>query len=125
MYARLFLPAKLARRTMALTHRLFGIRSCNEVITGKRGRPCLEDHIHRCIARSVETHPHGKRVYTGRAVEDTRLFLEGRTQELAGDLRRRMAEAAAAERFEQAGQLRDAMRTVQTLVDRHQKMAAP
>ena len=36
-----------------------------------------------------------------------------------------MAEAAAAERFEQAGQLRDAMRTVQTLVDRHQKMAAP
>src|SRR4026207_2489821 len=27
-----FLPAKLARRTMGLSHRLFGIRSCNEVI---------------------------------------------------------------------------------------------
>src|ERR671919_2084878 len=26
-----FLPAKLARRTMSLTHRVFGIRSCNEV----------------------------------------------------------------------------------------------
>src|ERR671911_3192450 len=26
-----FLPAKLARRTMALTHKMFGIRSCNEV----------------------------------------------------------------------------------------------
>ena len=35
-YAGPFMPAKLARRTMALTHRLFGIRSCNEVITGDR-----------------------------------------------------------------------------------------
>jgi excinuclease ABC subunit C len=123
VYAGPFLPAKLARRTMALTHRLFGIRSCNEVITGKRGRPCLEYDIHRCIAPCVDTIC--SEAEYGRAVEDTRLFLEGRTEELADDLRMRMAEAAAAERFEQAGQLRDAMRTVQTLVDRHQKMAAP
>ena len=39
---------------MALTHRLFGIRSCNEVITGKRGRPCLEYDIKRCIAPCVD-----------------------------------------------------------------------
>ncbi len=54
-YAGPFLPARFARRTMALTHRLFGIRSCNEVITGKRGRPCLEYDIGRCIAPCVET----------------------------------------------------------------------
>ena len=106
VYAGPFLPAKLARRTMALTHRLFGIRSCNEVITGKRGRPCLEYDIQRCIAPCVDTIC--SEAEYGRAVEDTRLFLEGRTEELAGDLRARMAEAAAAERFEQAGQLRDA-----------------
>ena len=53
-YAGPFLPAKLARRTMALTHRLFGIRSCNEVITGKRGRPCLEYDIKRCLAPCVD-----------------------------------------------------------------------
>src|ERR671938_878288 len=35
-YAGPFLPAKLARRTMTLSHRLFGIRSCNEQITGTR-----------------------------------------------------------------------------------------
>src|SRR5213083_1796651 len=35
-YAGPFLPAKLARRTMTIAHRLFGIRSCNEVITGGR-----------------------------------------------------------------------------------------
>jgi excinuclease ABC subunit C len=122
-YAGPFLPAKLARRTMALTHRLFGIRSCNEVITGKRGRPCLEYDIHRCIAPCVDTIC-GEQEYR-RAVEDTRLFLEGRTDELVDDLGARMREAAGAERFEQAAQLRDAMRTVQALGDRHQKMAAP
>src|SRR5919109_5109271 len=53
-YAGPFLPAKIARRTMTLTHRLFGIRSCNEVITGKRGRPCLEYDIKRCIAPCVD-----------------------------------------------------------------------
>src|SRR5262252_3695019 len=52
-YAGPFLPAKFARKTMSLTHRLFGIRSCNEVITGQRGRPCLEYDIKRCIAPCV------------------------------------------------------------------------
>src|ERR671939_1454338 len=52
-YAGPFLPAKLGRRTMELTHRLFGIRSCNEVITGERARPCLEYDIKRCIAPCV------------------------------------------------------------------------
>src|SRR5919197_3865918 len=52
-YAGPFLPASLGRRTMSLTHRLFGIRSCNEIITGERGRPCLEFDIRRCIAPCV------------------------------------------------------------------------
>jgi excinuclease ABC subunit C len=51
------------------------------------------------------------------------MFLEGRTDELAGTLARRMSEAAAAEQFERAAQLRDALRTVQTLSARQQKMA--
>ena len=54
-YAGPFMPARFARKTMALTHRLFGIRSCNEIITGKRGRPCLEYDIKRCIAPCVDT----------------------------------------------------------------------
>ena len=41
VYAGPFLPAKFARRTMNLTHKVFGIRSCNEVITGQRQRPCV------------------------------------------------------------------------------------
>jgi excinuclease ABC subunit C len=120
-YAGPFLPAKLARRTMALSHRLFGIRSCNEVITGKRGRPCLEYDIKRCIAPCVAEVCSEERY--GEAVASTRLLLEGRTDELIETLRDRMLVAAEGERFEEAAQLRDAMRTVQILRDRQQKVA--
>jgi excinuclease ABC subunit C len=120
-YAGPFMPAHFARRTMSLTHRLFGIRSCNEIITGKRGRPCLEYDIKRCIAPCVDAICSAEDY--GRAVGMTQLFLEGRNDELLRTLRGRMNDAAAAERFEEAAQLRDAMRTVQTLHDRQQKMA--
>src|SRR3989475_5598690 len=120
-YAGPFLPATFARKTMALTHRLFGIRSCNEVITGKRGRPCLEYDIKRCIAPCVDAICTAEEY--GRAVTLTQLFLEGKNEELVKTLKGRMVDAADGERFEEAAQLRDAMRTVQTLHDRQQKMA--
>ncbi len=120
-YAGPFLPAKLARRTMGLAHRLFGIRSCNEVITGQRGRPCLEYDIKRCIAPCVASICSPAEY--GAAVGSARLLLEGRTDELAGTLREEMATAAAGEHFERAAQLRDALRTVETLRDRQQKVA--
>src|SRR4051794_916279 len=86
-YAGPFLPAKLARRTMTIAHRLFGIRSCNEVITGGRARPCLEYDIKRCIAPCVSEICSPEQY--GVAVTNTRLLLEGRTDELAGTLRDR------------------------------------
>ena len=120
-YAGPFLPAYFARKTMALTHRLFGIRSCNEVITGRRDRPCLEYDIKRCIAPCVETICSAEEY--GHAVRLTELFLGGKNDELTTTLTARMHDAASSERFEEAAQLRDAVRTVQTLHDRRQKMA--
>ncbi len=122
-YAGPFLPAKLARRTMGLAHRLFGIRSCNEVITGERGRPCLEYDIKRCIAPCVAEICSEERY--GVAVANTKLLLEGRDDELLVTLRDRMTDAADAERYEEAAQMRDALRTVQLLRDRQQKVATP
>ena len=123
LYAGPFLPASLARRTIALGHKLFGLRSCNEVITGTRPRPCLEYDIKRCLAPCVASIC-GPGEYA-RAVGDMRLLLEGRVDELARDLERRMREAADAQRFEEAAQHRDAMRTVQAVGARQQKMATP
>src|ERR671936_1418017 len=73
-YAGPFLPATFARKTMALTHKLFGIRSCNEVITGKRPRPCLEYDIKRCLAPCVAEICSAEQY--GVAVANTKLLLE-------------------------------------------------
>ena len=121
-YAGPFLPATLARKTMSLTHKLFGIRSCNEVINGRRGRACLEYDIKRCVAPCVESLCTPEQY--AEAVEHTRLFLEGRNDELIADLKRRMAEASDDLRYEEAAQTRDAIRTVETLRDRQQKMSS-
>jgi len=120
-YAGPFLPAKLARRTMGLAHRLFGIRSCNEVITGQRGRPCLEYDIKRCIAPCVAQICSQEQY--GVAVANAKLLLEGRNEELIDTLHERMVDASEQQRFEEAAQLRDALRTVQILRDRQQKVA--
>ena len=121
VYAGPFMPAAFARKTMSLTHRLFGIRSCNEVITGQRDRPCLEYDIKRCVAPCVSEVCSPEQY--AESVEQTRLFLEGRTDEVVASLRRQMQEASDGERYERAAQCRDAMRTVETLRDRQQKMA--
>ena len=120
-YAGPFLPAKIARRTMGLAHRVFGIRSCNEVITGERGRPCLEYDIKRCIAPCVRAICTQEQY--GVAVANARLLLEGRNDELIDTLRQRMVQASEDQRFEEAAQLRDSLRTVQILRDRQQKVA--
>ena len=121
VYAGPFMPAAFARRTMSLTHRLFGIRSCNEVITGRRDRPCLEYDIQRCAAPCVSEICSPEQY--AESVAQTRLFLEGRTDEVIAGLRRQMREASDDERYERAAQCRDAVRTVETLRDRQQKMA--
>src|SRR6202008_3259819 len=120
-YAGPFLPAKLARRTMGLSHRLCGIRSCNEVITGQRGRPCLEYDIKRCIAPCVAGICRQEQY--GVAAANAKLLLERRNDDLIDTLRERMVDASEAQRFEEAAQLRDALRTVQILRDRQQKVA--
>src|SRR5438132_278157 len=103
-YAGPFLPARFARKTMALSHRLFGIRSCNEAINGKRGRPCLEYDIKRCIAPCVDAIC-SQEEYTG-AVKLTELFLAGKNDELVRTLNARMLDASVGERYEEAAHLR-------------------
>jgi len=123
VYAGPFMPASLARQTMALTHRLFGIRSCNEIIDGNRERPCLEYDIKRCVAPCVSSICTLEQYQ--QSVGQARLLLEGRQDELVGQLQAEMVDAAVDERFERAAFLRDAIRTLETLQARQQKMATP
>ncbi|MEO8480901.1 MAG: excinuclease ABC subunit UvrC [Acidobacteriota bacterium] len=123
VYAGPFMPASVARRTMSLAHRLFGIRSCNEIIDGKRGRPCLEYDIKRCLAPCVDTICTLER-YRG-AVDQAQLLIEGRQDELVDRLQEEMVDAAAEEQFERAASLRDAIRTIGKVQDRRNNVETP
>jgi excinuclease ABC subunit C len=108
-----YIPAKLGRRTASLTHKLFGVRSCKEVLNGRRPRPCLQYQIHRCLAPCVASICSLERYR--QAAQDAKLFLEGRTEEVVRRLRGEMERAAAFDRFEEAASLRDQVRTLERL----------
>ncbi len=108
-----YIPASLGRKTARVVHRAFGVRSCKELLNGRRPRPCLQYQIKRCVAPCVAEICSRERYQ--RACEDAGLFLEGRTDEVLGRLETQMAEAATGERFEEAASLRDQLRALERL----------
>jgi excinuclease ABC subunit C len=108
-----YIPASMGRRTAAVVHKVFGIRSCKETLNGRRPRPCLQFQIHRCLAPCVVEICTPERYR--QSAEDARLFLEGRTEEVLRRLEAQMDAAAAEDRFEEAATLRDQIRTLERL----------
>jgi excinuclease ABC subunit C len=108
-----YIPALLGRKTAGMVHKLFGVRSCKEVLNGRRPRPCLQYQIGRCLAPCVAEIASLERYR--QACEDARLFLEGRTEEVVRRLRAAMDRAAAEDRFEEAASLRDQVRALDRL----------
>jgi excinuclease ABC subunit C len=113
VYGGPYIPASLARKTASLTRKLFGIRSCKETLNGRRPRPCLQYQIKRCLAPCVSEVCSLDRYR--QSVEDARLFLEGRTEEVVRRLRSEMEEASGGDRFEEAASLRDQVRALERL----------
>ena len=95
-----YIPASMGRRTSGLIHKVFGIRSCKETLNGRRARPCLQHQIGRCLAPCVVEVCAPERYR--QAVDDARLFLEGRTDEVVKRLKSQMEAAASVDRFEAA-----------------------
>jgi excinuclease ABC subunit C len=106
-----FLPASVAHRSLKMIPRFFQVATCNEVFDGKR-RPCLYWHLDQCLAPCA-----GKttREEYRAAVDDARLFLEGRHKDLEASLRARMREASDRQAYERAARYRDTLRTVERL----------
>jgi excinuclease ABC subunit C len=116
-----FLPGGLARRAIKLVQKLFQVRVCSIPIDGGLARPCLYHPMRRCLGPCVAGLTTEEEYRE--AVEQARLFLSGRHEELARRLRREMAEASQALEFERAAALRDALQEVQEVVGR-QKLAS-
>ncbi len=108
-----YIPASLSRKTATVVRRVFGVRSCKEELDGHRERPCLQYQIKRCLAPCVAEVCSLDRYR--RSCEDARLFLEGRSDEVARRLKDEMEGAARSERYEEAASLRDQLRALERL----------
>jgi excinuclease ABC subunit C len=111
-----FLPAGLARKAIKLVQKLFGLRVCRIEIDGKLPRPCLYYDMHRCLGPCVDGLTTREQYQA--AVEQARLFLSGRGEQLVKRLRREMEEAAERLEFEHAARLRDAISEVESIAQR-------
>ncbi|WP_176066219.1 excinuclease ABC subunit UvrC [Anaeromyxobacter diazotrophicus] len=122
--ARYFGPyssASSIRETLRVVNRWFQLRTCSDHVFDHRKRPCILYQIHRCPAPCVYEVPAEE---YGRSVEDAVEFLEGREGELAGRLRARMEEAAAALRFEEAARARDQLVAVERSLEKQRVLMA-
>jgi excinuclease ABC subunit C len=117
-----YFPANLAYRIVDLIHRNFLVPSCKVDLTRDHARPCLQYYIRRCLGPCVSglTTPE---VYA-EAVNDVRMFLEGRQSDLSRSLRGRMQRAAEAEQYELAAKYRDLITTVEQLQEKQRMDAA-
>src|SRR6266516_3113506 len=108
--------AKKVRETLDVLNRVFPYRPCEGPKPGRHsGIPCLDYHIERCHAPCVDYI--SKEDY--RAIIDQVIeFLEGNTRPIQRQLERKMHEAAADERFEDAARNRNRLFAIQGLAER-------
>jgi excinuclease ABC subunit C len=108
--------AKRVRGTLDLLTKIFMFRSCTGVEPGRRsGSPCLDYYIKRCGAPCVG---YVSAEEYRRSIDGVIDFLSGRYRNIERDLEQRMAEAAAAQEFEQAALERNRLRAVRSLLER-------
>ncbi|MEI8334572.1 MAG: excinuclease ABC subunit UvrC [Chloroflexota bacterium] len=108
---------------MDLIRRLFRFRTCTlDIREGERAlpRPCLLYHIKRCQGPCIEAV--AKADYRS-DIAQVELFLEGRQDAVARQVRLEMDAASAALEYERAAVLRDKLRAIERTME-SQKMAA-
>lgn len=101
--------AYAVRETLLALQKLFRVRPCEDTFFANRSRPCLQFQIKRCSAPCVGEI--AREAYA-QDVADAIKVLEGRDQELIGELAQRMDEAATRLEFERAARLRDRIQAV-------------
>lgn len=115
--ARYFGPyasAKSVRTTLDLVKKLFPWRSCDKEITGSDPRPCLEYYIRRCIAPCTS---YCTPEEYGEVIDQTMLFLDGKSADVLRQLQESMSDAADELNFERAAQLRDQISAVERVTE--------
>lgn len=97
------------RETVAVSRKLFPLRTCSDSVFRNRSRPCLEYQIHRCMGPCVLEVD--REVYQ-RHLDDALQLLEGKPEVLVAAMTQQMHKAAESQRFEDAARLRDRIAVV-------------
>jgi excinuclease ABC subunit C len=108
--------AKKVRETLDVLNRVFQFRPCEGPKPGRHsGIPCLDFHIERCTAPCIGaiSEEDYRKIVDG-VIE----FLSGETRPIRRELERRMRDAAAEERFEEAARYRNRLFAVESLAQR-------
>jgi excinuclease ABC subunit C len=101
------------RRTLHVIRRIFTVRSCHYDLPGDApDRPCLDYHIHRCLAPCVMYQSQDD---YRRMIDEVVAFLEGKTVDVRTRLRARMDDASARLEFERAAEIRNALKWLDQL----------
>jgi excinuclease ABC subunit C len=108
--------AASARQTYELIKKLFPLRSCSRVITGKDIRPCLKYHIRRCYGPCIGAI--SKEEYRD-IVKQAITFLEGKENYVLRELKRKMNVASENMEFEKAAQIRDQIQAINDVIESH------
>jgi excinuclease ABC subunit C len=113
-----FTDASAVRRTVALTNRAFGLRTCAYDLDRKPPRrPCLDYEIGVCVGPCVDAVTVDD--YAS-SIETALTFITGRRAGVMRELEQRMAEAAAELAFEEAAKWRDVIKGLNRAVaDQH------
>lgn len=104
-----------AYETLKLLQKLFLLRQCDDTVYHNRSRACLQHQIGRCSAPCVGLV--SKQRYA-LDVENTVLFLEGKSSLLIDTLVEKMTNAANALDFETAATLRDQIARLRVLLEK-------
>jgi excinuclease ABC subunit C len=108
--------AKKVRETLDVLNRVFQYRPCEGPKPGRHsGIPCLDYHIDRCLAPCVG---YVSREDYRQIIDGVIEFLSGDTKPILRELERKMRDAAADQRFEDAARYRNRLRSVEHLAER-------
>ncbi len=104
-----FPSASSVNKTLDVLQKAFPLRSCSDSVLESRTRPCLEYQIKRCTAPCVEKI--SKPDYD-ELVQQTRLFLRGKSADVQKMLADKMQELSADMQYEKAAELRDRIKAL-------------
>lgn len=115
-----FSSPRSLRQTLKVLKGIFPLRSCTRPITGTEKRPCLNYHIHQCLAPC--TGGVSRQEYS-EMIKQVILFLEGKQDRIVRSLESRMQKASDSMQFEKAAMLRDQIQSIVHVIE-SQKIAA-